>query len=59
MEDKMQRERNRNRVNNNEDGETSTEITAMDDITQTGGTDTYQTEPPPTLSTVSFNRYHF
>lgn len=55
MEEKMQRDRNRNRMNNIEDVETSTETTAMDDIAQTGETDTYQTETP---STVSANRIY-
>lgn len=50
MEEKMQRERNRNRVSNNEDGESSTDTTSTEDTTQTGETDTLQTE---IISTVS------
>lgn len=52
MEEKMQRDRNRNRQSNNEDGETNTETTVMDDITQTGETDTYQTDTPSTVSSI-------
>ncbi|XP_055313241.1 uncharacterized protein LOC129574799 isoform X2 [Sitodiplosis mosellana] len=44
MEEKMQRERNKNRVKNNEDDDDSTDITPTEDTTLTSDTDTLQTE---------------
>lgn len=43
MEEKMQHDRTRNRVNNIDDNETDTDITATEDITLTGGTDSMVT----------------
>lgn len=51
MEEKMQHEKNRNRINNNNDeNETDDETTATDSTTEMGGTDTFQTEIPSTVS---------
>lgn len=51
MEEKMQRERNRNRVGNNEDKEDSTDTTPTEYTTQTDEIDMQQTEA---MSTVSY-----
>lgn len=52
MEEKMKREKNRNRVsNNNDDDESSTDTPPTEDTTLTGGTDTLETD---TISTVSY-----
>lgn len=56
MEEKMQRERNKNRVKNNDDDDDDESTDTTEDTTLTSGTDTLQTD---TVSTVSNTYCYF